>query len=412
MNNLIRIISKVTNLATFDAFHYRNFRLIFLTSITSSVGMYMQMVAMGWLVLELTDSPLSLGLVWATRQAPSLFLGVMAGAIADKVDRRGLLIFAFISRAAGALVIGILVTMGIVELWHILLVTFITGLVSVFGFPARQALAVDIVGSEGAMNAISINAVGMRVIGIFGGAAAGFVIELLGIDWCFYIMVVSFLIGIIILLQIRGVERKTSAHKQSIWSNFMEGMKLIGKNQVILILMVMTLLCEILGFSYQVVLPVFARDVLKVGAVGLGMFSTAQSVGGLLGGLALASLGDFKYKGRLILGIFLCFGIFLILFSQSPWFPVSLVLIAVIGAMASGMDAMGHTMLQLNVNDEQRGRAMGIWMMSMGFGPIGSLTIGAIASLLGAPLAVTINGAALIMVFIFLVIFVPKIRNV
>ncbi|MBA7606684.1 Enterobactin exporter EntS [subsurface metagenome] len=372
----------------------------------------MQMVAMGWLVLELTNSPLSLGLVWATRQAPNLFLGVLAGAIADKVDRRRLLILVSTARGAGALLIGILVTMGIVELWHILLITFITGSVSVFGFPARQALAVDVVGPEGAMNAISINAVGMRVIGVFGGAAAGFVIALLGIDWCFYIMVISISIGIIILLQIRDIERRTSSQKQSVWGNFIEGVKLIGTNQIILVLMVITVICEILGFSYLVVLPVFARDIFKVGAIGLGMFSTAQSVGGLLAGLTLASLGNYKYKGRLILGIFLSFGIFLILFSQSPWYPVSLVLIAMIGAMASGMDAMGHTMLQLNVADEQRGRAMGIWMMSIGFGPVGSLTIGAVASLLGAPLAVTINGTSLIIAFIAILLFVPRIRRI
>ena len=372
----------------------------------------MQMVAMGWLVLELTDSPLSLGLVWATRQAPSLFLGMLAGAIADKVDRRRLLIMAFVVRGAGALLIGILVTTGIVELWHILLVSFITGSVSAFDFPARQTLAVDIVGPEGAMNAISIGAVGMRVIGVFGGAAAGFVIAFLGIDWCFYIMVISFFIGIIILLQIRGVERRTSSQKQSVWGNFIEGVKLIGKNQIILILMVITLVCEILGFSYLVVLPVFARDVLKVGAIGLGMFGTAQSVGGLIAGLALASLGNYKYKGRLILGIFLSFGFFLILFSQSPWYLVSLLLLGMIGAMASGMDAMGHTMLQLNVTDEQRGRAMGIWIMSIGFGPVGHLTIGAVASLLGAPLAVTINGSIIIVVFFILLAFASRLRRI
>ncbi|MFC2034221.1 MFS transporter [Chloroflexota bacterium] len=412
MSKLADIISKFINLQTFDAFHHRNFCLLFLTSITSSVGMYMQMVAMGWLVLELTDSPLSLGLVWAIRQAPSLFLGILAGAVSDKIDRRRLMIISFFAQGVGALIIGILISTDTIELWHILFITFIIGLISIFGWTSSQALAVDIVGSKGAMNAISVNAVGMRVIGIFGGAAAGFVIELLGIDWCFYIMVISFLVGIMLILQIRGVERRASTQEQSVWIYFIDGLKLIGKNQVVLILMVMTLICEIFGFSYQVVLPVFARDVLKVGAIGLGMFSTAQSVGGLLGGLTLASLGNYKYKGRLILGIFLSFGIFLILFSQSPWYLVSLFFLAMLGFTSSAMDAMGQTMLQLNVSDEQRGRAMGIWEMSIGFGPIGSLTVGAIASLLGAPLAVTFNGTALIVVFIILLLFVPRIRRV
>ena len=370
------------------------------------------MVAQGWLVLELTNSPLSLGLVWATSQSPSLFLGVLAGAIADRIDRRKLLILAFVTRAVSALSLGILVAMGLVQLWHILLVAFINGLVMVFAIPAHQTFAVDIVGSEGAMNAISINAVGMRVMGVFGGAAAGLVIEFIGMDWPFYIMAISCVGGIVILLQIRGIERRAVSEHQSMWSIYIEGLKLIRKSQIIFSIMVITVICEILGFSYIVVLPVFARDVLMVGATGLGTFSTATAIGGLLGGLALASLGNYKYKGRLILGIFLTFGVFLILFSQSPWYPISLVLIAIVGAMAAGMDAMGHTILQLNVADEQRGRAMGVWMMSIGIGPVGSITVGIVASLLSAPLAVTINGTLIVITFGLLLLFVPRLRRV
>ena len=172
------------------------------------------------------------------------------------------------------------------------------------------------------------------------------------------------------------------------------------------------MVCEILGFSYMVILPVFARDVLQVGALGLGTFSTATSVGGLLAGLALASLGNYKHKGRLMLGIFLSFGVFLILFSQSPWYPVSLVLIMMVGAMAAGMDAMGHTILLLNVAEEQRGRAMGVWMTAIGFGPIGSITIGAVASVLGAPLAVTINGSLMLVAFFVLLFLTPRLRRI
>ncbi|MFC2034174.1 MFS transporter [Chloroflexota bacterium] len=410
--NLTSRISKIINLQTFNSLHYRNFRFLFLSSVTSSVGMYMQMVAQGWLILELTDSPLSLGIVWATSQSPSFFLGILAGTVADKVDRRKLLVLSFLVRAISAVIMGVLVTMDIIQLWHILLIAFINGIVMVFSFPTQQTLAVDIVGSDDAMNAISINATGMRVIGVFGGAAAGFVIELLGLDWPFYIMAISLLVGILILFQIRDVERTFVPEEQSTWNSFIEGLRLIKLNQIVLVLMIITLICEILGFSYSVVLPVFARDVLEVGAIGLGMFNTAASIGGLIGGLTLASLGNYKYKGRLILGIFCLFGVFLILFSQSPWYLVSLFFLGMLGFTSSAMDAMGHTILQLNVSDEQRGRAMGLWMMSIGFGPIGSLTIGGIASLLGAPLAVTINGSLIIVTFIFLIILVPKLRSI
>ncbi len=376
-----------------------------------SLGNFMMMVALGWLVLEMTDSPLSLGMVWATHSAPHLIWGMLAGAVADKVDRRRLLIWVFIDLAACAFTMGILISKGWVQLWHVLLFTFIMGSIATFAMTARQAFVVDIVDRKDAMGAISMNAVAMRIMGVFGGAIAGVVIELFGIEWPFYIMAIGYLLGIIILLCIRGVVRRFSLEQQSIWGNFVEGLKIIGKNQIVLTLMVMAMVCEILGFPYLVVLPVFARDILSVGVIGLGVLNSVQSVGGLLAALTLASLGNYKHKGRLILGIFLFFGVFLVLFSQSPWYLVSLLFCGLVGAMAAAFDAMQHTMLQLNVTEEQRGRAMGIWQLSIGFGPVGYMAIGAITSLLGAQLALSINGIAIVAVFFILLVFVPGFRR-
>lgn len=395
----------------FKAFHHRNFPLIFLSTVIMSSGNFMMMVALGWLVLEMTDSPLSLGLVWATRSAPQLIWGILAGAVADKVDRRKLLIWVFILLAICTFLMGVLISQGGIQLWYILLFTFIMGSIAAFATTSQQALVVDIVGREDAMSALSMNAVAMRMMGVFGGAAAGGVIELFGVDWCFYIMGSCYLLGIIVLINIRGVMRTVGPEQQSIWENYIEGLKIIGRNQIILILVVMAIICEILGFSYNVLLPVFARDILEVGAVGLGMLNTTQSAGGLLAALALASLGNYRHKGWLILGIFLFFGIFLVLFSQSPWYPVSLFLISMVGAMAAAFDAMQHTMLQLNVSEEQRGRAMGIWQLSIGFGPVGFLAVGAVAAALSAQFALGINGMAIIVIFLVLVLAIPRLRR-
>ncbi len=408
-------IHKIVNLKTFRAFHHGNFALLFFSAITNSVGRYMSHVALGWLVLEMTDSPLSLGIVWATRASPYLFLGVMAGAIADRFDRRILLLFAHITLASLAFLMGFLITFEGIELWHILTITFLMGVVNVLNLPARQALAVDIVGRTGAMNAISVNAVGTRIIGVFGGAVAGFIIKLFGTEWTFFVMTASYLLGATLLSQIRGVVRRGGngdTEQPSTWENFTDGLRLIRVNQIVLVLLVITAVCEILGFSWMVLLPVFARDILKVGAVGLGMFYTSHALGGLIGALSLASLGDYKHKGRLILGIFLTFGFGLVLFSQSPWYVISLIIAAILGASASGMDAMGHTILQLNVTDEQRGRAMGVWMMSIGFGPVGHLTVGAIAAALSAPITLTINGAAIVVTFFLMLLFMPRLRRI
>jgi len=175
--------------------------------------------------------------------------------------------------------------------------------------------------------------------------------------------------------------------------------------------MVMAAACEMFGFSYSVLLPVFARDILDVGAVGLGMFSAVRSVGGLIAGLTLASLGDYKYKGRIILGLFFTFGVSLILFANSSAYPLSLFFIGIVGITAAGHDAMQHILLQLNVTEDQRGRAMGIWQLSIGFGLLGSVTLGAIAEALGAPLAQSIFGTVMVIIFVILVLTVPKLRE-
>jgi MFS family permease len=406
------IFQRLSNIPTFRAFHFRNFPFLFITTITLGIGDNMMMVAQGWLVLNLTNSPLSLGLVFATRALPHLLFGLLAGSVADRFNRKALLIVVFFVAAAVALVMGILTTTGLIQLWHILVLLFIFGIAATFDSPARQAFVVDIVGRENTMNALSINAVGMRVIGIIGGAAAGFVIEYLGVDWAFYIKLATYIVGIGLLLCIVNVHRQATAKKQSFKGTFVEGLRIIGTNRIILVLMVMAAVAEMFGFSRSVLLPVFARDVLKVGAIGYGWFSTAASVGGLLALVCLASLGNYKHKGRLILTVFLFFGIGLILFAQSRVFGLSLVFLGLIGAMAGSHDALQHILLQLNVTEEQRGRAMGAWQLSIGFGPLGTLSIGALANAIGAQAAQTIFGMIMVVLVAVLFTFVPRLKNI
>jgi MFS family permease len=376
-----------------------------------SVGNFVQIVALGWLVLDMTNSAMSLGVVWATRSAPHLIWGLLAGAVADRVDRRRLLIIVFMVLCFIAFLMGILISKDLIHLWQVILFSFTMGSISTFATPARQALVVDIVGRTDTMGAISINSVGMRVIGIFGGAASGFVISIFGMEWPFYFMSISYSVGVLVLLFIQDTESQFPSKKQTLWVNFFEGLQIVSRNRIVLSLMIMAAVCEIFGFSHTVLQPIFARDILKVGAVGLGMFSTARSVGGLLAGLCLASLGDYKHKGRLMLCIFLFFGVSLVLFAQSHWYPLSLVIIGVVGAMAAGYDAMQHILLQLHVTDEQRGRAIGIWQLSIGFGPLGSFTLGALAMAFGARLAQSIYGIVMIGFFVGLAIFIPRLRR-
>lgn len=410
-NKLANLYSSITKTRIFQPFQSRNFGLLFLATITVSLGNFMMMVASGWLVLELTDSPLSLGLVWATRSAPNLVWGMLAGAVADRVDRKKLQITALALYSICGFLLGYLVVQGRVQLWHVLVITFVWGSIRAFDGPARQAFIVDIVGREDTMRGISLNAVGMRGIGIVGGAAAGIIIDLFGMEWPFFVLTVANIVAIGITAKIQGTEERTFTNKQSLWSNLVEGIQIVLNNRVVLALMLMAATCEMFGFSYAVLLPIFARDILGVGAVGLGMFSAVRSVGGLVAGLTLAALGDYKYKGRILLGLFLAFGVSLILFANSSVYPLSLFFIGIVGISAAGHDAMQHILLQLNVTEDQRGRAMGIWQLSIGFGVLGSVALGAIAEALGAPLAQSIYGAIMVIIFVILVLSVPKLRK-
>ncbi|MFC1802528.1 MFS transporter [Thermoproteota archaeon] len=411
--------NKVTNLRArsiankqiFQPFHSRNFSLLFLTTITVSLGNMMMMVSSGWLVLELTDSPLSLGIVWATNSVPNLIWGMLAGAVADRVDRKKIQIVALVLYSTCGFLLGYLIVQEWILLWHVLLITFIWSSVRTFDRPARQAFLVDIVGREGAMSGISLNAVGIQFVGIIGGAAAGIIIDLFGMEWPFFVLTATSILAIGIITYIREIEERIVAKKQTLWSNFVEGIQIVLKNRVVLVLMVMAATCEMFGFSYSVLLPVFARDILDVSAVGLGMLSAVRSIGGLVAGLTLASLGDYKYKGWIILGLFFSFGVALILFANSSLYLLSLIFMGIIGITAAGYDTMQQILFHLNVTEEQRGRAMGIWQISIGFGVLGKVTLGAIAEALGAPLAQSIFGTVMVIIFVIQVLTVPKLRK-
>jgi MFS family permease len=384
---------------------------MFLTTVSASFADMLMDVSAGWLVLDLTDSPLSLGLFFAVRSSPNLLFGMIGGAVADKLDRKRLLMTCYGLYSAMGLLIGYLVMAGSIQLWHALALIFIRGIVRTFEGPARQSFIVDIVGRGNAMNGISLSAVGTRGIGIISGATAGLLIELLGNEWPFFVLSVVYIASIGLIGFIKGVEVKRVAQSQSIWRNLVEGVQIVRQNRIVLALMVMAGTCEMFGFSFAVLVPVFARDVLEVGAVGMGMINAFRSGGGLIAGLTLASLGDFKHKGKLLLGMYLGFGIGLILYANAPVYPLALIFIGVVGISAAGHDAMSQILLQLNVEEDQRGRAMGIWQLSIGFGMIGSMTLGTLAEAYGAPFAQSVFGGIMVAVVALLYVTVPKLRE-
>ena len=392
-------------------FQNKSFSLMFLTTVTAAYGDILMDVAAGWLVLDLTNSPLSLGLFFAVRSSPNLLFGMIGGAVTDKVDRKRLLMTCYGLYSVMGFLIGYLVMTGTVQLWHALALIFIRGVVRTFVGPARQSFIVDIVGRGNAMNGISLSAVGTRGVGMFAGASAGILIQLLGKEWPFFVLSGAYLTSIGLIGFIKGVKVKRTAQQQTIWRNLVEGVQIVHQNRVILALMVMSATCEMFGFSFAVLVPVFARDVLEVGAVGMGMINAVRSGGGLIAGLMMASLGDFKHKGKLLLGADLGFGVGLILYANAPSYVLALLFIGFVGISAAGHDAMSQVLLQLNVEEDQRGRAMGIWQLSIGFGVIGSMTLGMLAEAYGAPFAQSVFGGIMVVIVTLLYVTVPRLRE-
>lgn len=375
----------------------RDFRLLWVSTLGSAGGMSVQQVATGWMVLEMTDSALAVGAVGAARLAPFLVLGMLAGALADRFDRRRMLLVISGASVVYALAIALLAAGGVAELWHVVALTLAFGVARAFEPPARQALVYDLVGSEQALRGIAVNAMALPIMGILGGVLGGALIPVAGVQGSFLLMAACYGASMFFLLPM-GYRQGSGDGKPraSFWSTMSSGLRLLRRNEVVLTLVLLSVAAEVFAFSHATLVPVFARDVLHAGPVGLGLLMAARAAGTLVATIALAALTAYRDKLGLLLGAFGLFGLFLVLFSLSRSFGLSLVLMVGVGGAATAFDLLQQTIMQLSVPEEERGRAMGYWVASLGFGPVGHLEVGALAGLLGAPLSMGLHGVVIL----------------
>ena len=371
----------------------------------------MEQVALGWLVLEMTDSPLMLGVSSAVRMAPMFFLGLLSGAVADRADRRMLLRLVTLSGSiVGALMVLVLVT-GQAQVWHVMILAAAGGCVWAFTFTARQAYTYDIVGPQNALNGLSLNDLSHRVGGVVGSIFAGVIIATVGMGGQYLAITISFVAAFAVLLATRDGGQVAPLQRESVFKSLTGYIRLIRENRTLMILMLLTAATEVFGFTNQSLLPIFARDVLVVGPVGLGIMTAVRQGGGALGLIVLANLGDFRRKGALMFMGSIGFGLSqMILFLASNWL-LFLVVLAIINACAAIADTLYKMLMQSNVPNEQRGRAMGSWVLSIGVAPVGHVGIGAVAGALGAPGAILVNGSILAFIGISTAIGLPRIRR-
>jgi MFS family permease len=377
----------------FRALKHRNFQLFMVGQLVSLIGTWMQTTAQLWLVYDLTHSAALLGIFGFANQIPMLVLASVGGYVGDRYSRhRGVIVTQSISMVLAFILAGLTLTHHIGE-WSLITITLLVGIVNAFDVPIRQAFFVEMVGKEDLPNAIALNSSIFNGARVVGPAIAGFAIAWIGEGWCFFLNGLSFFAVILALLamRIQTVERKPSTESplQSLLQGFRYAMGDRPTRSALLLLSMLSLL----GLQYSVFMPIFANDVLKSGAKGLGMLMSSAGVGAVLGALQFAARTSYKGLAKWIAAMSVICACGLMVFSQSHVFWLSAAVLFVVGFAATSQMAATNTTVQNRVPDELRGRVMAVYAtMFMGVQPIGALLAGGVAKHLGAPTTLAVFG--------------------
>jgi MFS family permease len=382
----------VPPISPFRALRHRNFRLFFIGQSISLVGTWAQMVAQGWLVLQLTDSAYYVGLVSALGTLPILLVSLPAGVFADRVNKHRLIILTQTLSLLQTLTLAILIFTRRIELWQVAAIAAFFGVVRAFDTPTRQAFIVELVGKEDLVNAIALNSSAFNAARVVGPSIAGVLISAVGIAWCYFLDAASYVAVLIGLVMMRLPAFVSPAPTRA-WEQFREGSRFVRRDRRVFALVAMMAVISIFGFPYLIMMPVFARDVLKVGAAGLGVMMAAVGVGAVVAALGLAALGPHIRKGALLQWTGPMLGLAIAAFALSPWFPLALAILPVSGGAMILNTAVTNTLLQTIVPDAMRGRVMGFYtFVFMGMAPFGAYQIGWSAEHFGAPAAAAAGG--------------------
>ncbi|MCL6545068.1 MAG: MFS transporter [Bryobacteraceae bacterium] len=379
----------------FRALAHRNFRLFAGGQLLSLTGTWMQNAAQSWLVYRLTGSSLLLGTVSFANQVPIFLLSPLGGAAADRYNRRQVVLGTQVAAMALAFLLAALTLSGRVQIWHIVTLALLGGVVQALDTPARQSLFIELVGAQDLLNAIALNSSMFNTARMLGPAVAGVVVASAGEGWCFLANAVSYLAVIAGLLMMRLAPSAAPAAQGRMAAELLEGFRFAWHAQTIRTLLLMLGISSLLGSPYVVLLPVFARDVLGGGPRTLGLLMGAVGLGALVGALSVAAKTGVRGLGRTVRYASAGFGLSLLAFSMSRELEISILLLIPTGFSLMTQMACSNTLIQTIVPDRIRGRVMALYsMMIMGMAPFGALLAGFLAQHLGAPATVALGGAA------------------
>jgi MFS family permease len=389
------------------------YRRFIVGAFIGTIGSWMQTTAQGWLVLDLTNSPALLGITSAIQSSPVLFLSLLAGVLADRTDLKRLMMLTQGAGGVLAAALAILTATHVVEFWHVVVIALLAGSAGALGNPAFQAVVSTIVGREAIGNAIALNSAQFNLGRIMGPTLAGLAIAAGGLAVAFWANAISFLVVVLVLATLPIRSPALVRVEASLWSNLMDGIDFLRREPVIRGLVLLAGVPAVFVLNYLVLMPVYARDVLGVGAPGLGLLTAAVGIGALAGALSVAVLRPSGGSGTLLLSGLTVASSALVVFAVSRWLPLSLVALAVLGAAQVAYYATTNTLIQMLVPARLRGRVMSLYVLtSLGVIPIGNLLAGFVAQELGPTIALAGGGFATLVVVAGVVIAFPGIRAV
>src|SRR5829696_5608943 len=400
----------------FRALSHRNFRLFWIGAFLSNVGTWMQAVAQGWLVLQLTNSPFWLGLDAFMATAPGFVLTLLGGVFADRIDRRRLLLYTQVVAGLAALGLAALVATSVVNRWMVLGFSFVTGCCMALASPSYLAMTYDLVGREDVANAIAMNSTQFQLSRVVGPALAGVAFRVFGLAGCFFANGLSFIAVVAALWMVRMERRSTAAapseKRRAIWRDLIEGLSYVRKRPRVSSLLLLAAVNSLFGAPYFTMVPIYARDIFQLGETGLALMMGTAGGGAFMGALLVAYLGDFRRKGWFVLGGSIVFGLCITGFALSSHLVTSLLFLFGLGFALVLSVALTNTLLQKLVTDQMRGRVMSMFILSfMGTMPIGSILAGTASNRFGPQPTLAVGEFVVTVVAAGVLVFNKRLRE-
>ncbi len=397
-------------ISTFRSLRHRNYRLLWIGTLFSSSGLWLQQVTINHLAFALTGSSFVVGLASGARSVPLLFLGPVGGVMADRYDKKRLMFSTQVAQLLATLIFGIVIIGGWLQVWHLLAFGLVSGVAWALNMPVRQSVVPTVVPREDMMNAMALNSAGFNITRIVGPAAAGVMIATIGPGENFLIQSFAYACVAITVAQLAlPASRSVARASGSVRANLGEGARYVWRHETLRTQMTLAFVPVVIALPYISILPQFNEVDLGGNEATFGLMMSAPGLGAVAATLVLASLANVERKGVLLLGAIFCLGLSLIALSLSPSLWVALPVLVLVGATQMAYMTTNQTILQLSIPDEYRGRVMGIWMLNQGLLPAGSLFSGTMADVFSAPTALMVMGS---LVSVMAVIFFVRVKSI